>query len=768
MEEKNFNRKAFEESIAIFEKEKLDSIYVGVVNEKIHLLKYKGARRSRLVLGIINVMPFTYFKKQIDAIALALDEDESLSETIDVFCSVTVGASNRENMIAIANTRGIALRIFDISEIMSIKTISLLLHPKNEEYRETDIYEKMMFDYLSKANSSSFIKNGFYYSVILFLIYKNGELSKAELREAMDRNLGISNDNLDNSINYLLNSNPGRIKAIKKDNEIVYQLSPDENERIEETDKESKDLEKEFLHQFRIIANDYNVDSDELVYQQFLDFYVKSGSRIIDMDGETKDTKKYYEVFKTFCIKHMQNPEEFANFFKELNVICSGNSFLNRICLAKSFLGLYHSQKYQNYISQRQNNVVLDTALLVHYLCCKFDLSKYGNEEYQDHDFKIIKSLIDYKEQNNSTVKFLVPFDYVGEVVGELRKAFKLSMFDEMSGLAIPFQTSNIFFNYYLFVKKIKKEHGCVSKYGFADFVEELGFDVRECYETSFFTRNIARMKIFFETTGCIFINRIAGRYDNFEALERDYSDFLFRERYYHKSPKAIEADLRQSIYFAKLSNEDEMIDYYISSWDTSLYYLRKIVNKDLFYVKSYSIHRPGALLNRIMLKSFKVNDKCFTNEIFAYADKTYDLSDKIKSMFDNVITPYFSSASNNNSSLVKKVINLQKEYIDDPGEGAKSSREKILPIEEIFVQIIDKIQENACTTRDLSMYLADKGNTDFVVELIGRAINSYKLGKRIDISSELCNSLIQYLAKKDMEYMTNQNLNLKNDNEKK
>lgn len=768
MEEKNFNRKAFEESIAIFEKEKLDSIYVGVVNEEIHLLKYKGARRSRLVLGIINVMPFTYFKKQIDAIALALDEDESLSETIDVFCSVTVGASNRENMIAIANTRGIALRIFDISEIMSIKTISLLLHPKNEEYRETDIYEKMMFDYLSKANSSSFIKNGFYYSVILFLIYKNGELSKAELREAMDRNLGISNDNLDNSINYLLNSNPGRIKAIKKDNEIVYQLSPDENERIEETDKESKDLEKEFLHQFRIIANDYNVDSDELVYQQFLDFYVKSGSRIIDMDGETKDTKKYYEVFKTFCIKHMQNPEEFANFFKELNVICSGNSFLNRICLAKSFLGLYHSQKYQNYISQRQNNVVLDTALLVHYLCCKFDLSKYGNEEYQDHDFKIIKSLIDYKEQNNSTVKFLVPFDYVGEVVGELRKAFKLSMFDEMSGLAIPFQTSNIFFNYYLFVKKIKKEHGCVSKYGFADFVEELGFDVRECYETSFFTRNIARMKIFFETTGCIFINRIAGRYDNFEALERDYSDFLFRERYYHKSPKAIEADLRQSIYFAKLSNEDEMIDYYISSWDTSLYYLRKIVNKDLFYVKSYSIHRPGALLNRIMLKSFKVNDKCFTNEIFAYADKTYDLSDKIKSMFDNVITPYFSSASNNNSSLVKKVINLQKEYIDDPGEGAKSSREKILPIEEIFVQIIDKIQENACTTRDLSMYLADKGNTDFVVELIGRAINSYKLGKRIDISSELCNSLIQYLAKKDMEYMTNQNLNLKNDNEKK
>lgn len=315
-----------------------------------------------------------------------------------------------------------------------------------------------------------------------------------------------------------------------------------------------------------------------------------------------------------------------------------------------------------------------------------------------------------------------------------------------------------------MFVKTLRIENNDNSKYSFSDFVEELGFDVRDCYEPIFFKRNIARMKLFFESTGCEFIDKISDRYDDFDTLERNYASFLFEERYYGKTPKAIEADLRQAIYFAKLSNQNEDKDYYLSSWDTSLYYLRSIVNKDLYYVKSYSIHRPAALLNRLMLKSFKLNDKCFTNEIFAYADRTYEITDKIKSMFDNVITPYFSAAGNNNSTLVKNVIKIQKEYIDDSKEGARSSREKVLPIEDIFVKIIDKLKEHACTTKDLSMYLADKDNTDFVLDLISKAIKSYKDGKKMDISSELCNSLIQYLSQKDKEYMMGETLKKEQD----
>lgn len=754
MEYTKISRESFNEAIALYEKEQFVSEKECVVDESMHLYKFRGTRRSRLVMGIMHAMPLSYLKKNTDNIVKVLDSDSSLSDTVDIFCHTTVGPSNRENMQILADSKDITLRIIDVSDMKSLGSVAEILQSETKKEKGTEAYEKMMFDYLSKANSSSFIKNGFYYSVILFLIYKNTEMTKNELREAMDRNLGISNDSLDNSLDFLLRAEPSRIVSFKKDNVKMYKLSPDEYEKIEESDKESKDLETDFVERFKQIADKYGIVGVNDVYQHFLDFYVKSGSRIFNMDVDANDTKKSYDSFKASCIKQIGGTELFNNFFKELNEICCNNSFLNRISLAKSFFGLYNSKKYQNYVSQRQNNIVLDTTLLVHYLCYKFDLSKYNNTEYQDRDFLTVKSLIEYKEQNNSKVKFLVPFDYVSEAVGELRKAFKLSLFDDMKDLAISFQTSNIFFNYYLFVKNLQLEKNNCDNYSFPDFVEELGFDIRECYEPIFFKRNITRMKLFFENTGCEFIDRISDRYDGFESLERSYASYLYDERYYNKTPKAIEADLRQSIYFAKLSNQNEDMDYYLSSWDTSLYYLRNIVNKDLYYVKSYSIHRPGALLNRLMLKSFKLNDKCFTNEIFAYADRTYEITDKIKSMFDNVITPYFSAAGSNNSTLVKNVIKIQKEYIDESKEGASSSREKVLPIEDIFVKIIDKIQEHACTTKDLSMYLADKDNTDFVSNLIYKAINSYKNGKKIDISSELCNSLIKYLAQKDKEYM--------------
>lgn len=129
-----------------------------------------------------------------------------------------------------------------------------------------------------------------------------------------------------------------------------------------------------------------------------------------------------------------------------------------------------------------------------------------------------------------------------------------------------------------------------------------------------------------------------------------------------------------------------------------------------------------------------------------------YELSDKIKSMFDKVIVPFFMASENKNSTLAQEILKLQKEYIDQKDEGQRSSREKVLPIEDIFIKIRDKMHQKACTIRDLACYLADEENHNFVIELISKALDSYKKGLKLDISSEICDSLIYYLDKKDGE----------------
>lgn len=74
------------------------------------------------------------------------------------------------------------------------------------------------------------------------------------------------------------------------------------------------------------------------------------------------------------------------------------------------------------------------------------------------------------------------------------------------------------------------------------------------------------------------------------------------------------------------------------------------------------------------------------------YADRMFELSDKIKSLFDKVILPFFMASENKNPTLVHEILKLQKEYIDQKDEWQRSSREKVLPIEDIFIKIRDKM----------------------------------------------------------------------------
>lgn len=744
----NIDRTDFERWVEIYEINKLNCEFVKN-DENTHLCVYKGKRRYKLVLSILHAFPSTYFSKKVGEILNEMQKEAQLSDVVDIFTSTSLGYTKRKEIEDVAINNDFSVRIIDIDDMQAVKELAGILRPKQE--KNNDVYEKMMFDYLSKANSSSFIKNGLFYSVILFLIYKNGEISKSDLQSNIKIYLGTTNDNLDNSLDYLRSFKPGKIVSTYKFNETYYCLAEDERHIFEESEKESKNLEAEFKNTFSTISNKYFITDVDKAYKLFVRYYMSVGNNIIKIGENSKENKNIYESFKADLIPLMPNAEQITEFLSDLNDECGQNKFLNRMCLGKSFLNLYKSQTYQNYISNKKNHIVLDTTLAIHYLCNKYDLESL-NAKYEDSDFLAVERLINYKEHNQGKISLLIPFDYAGEIIGELKKAMKLADFEGIGNIAIPVQTSNIFYNFYLFVKEARKNANISTTYKFKDFAKDLGFERVCLFDEDFFMQNMICLKTFFNNTDCVFVDKVAERYDCFEHLVMAYAAYLFSERHYEKSAKAIESDVRQAIYFARKSNEDNMIDFYISSWDTSLYDLRDMVKKELMLSKSYAIHRPSALLNRLMLKDFKVNDKFLSNEIMVYADRIYELSDKIKSMFDKVILPFFMASENKNSTLVKEILKLQKEYIDQKEEGQRSSREKVLPIEDIFIKIRDKMLKKACTTNDLACYLADEENNKFVIGLISKALDSYKNGEKLDISSEICDSLICYLDKKDGE----------------
>ena len=396
----NIDRTDFEKWVEIYEIKKLNCDFVRN-DENTHLCVYKGKRRYKLVLSILHAFPSTYFSKKVGEILNEMQKDAQLSDVVDIFTSTSLGSTKRNEIEDVAIRNDFSVRIIDIDDMQAVKEIAEILSPKQE--KNNDIYEKMMFDYLSKANSSSFIKNGLFYSVILFLIYKNGEISKSDLQSNIKIYLGTTNDNLDNSLDYLRSFKPGKIVSTYKFNETYYCLAEDERHIFEESEKESKNLEAEFKNTFSTISNKYFITDVDKAYKLFVQYYMSVGNNIIKIGENSKENKDAYELFKSGLIPLMPNAEQITEFLSDLNDECGQNNFLNRMCLGKSFLNLYKSQTYQNYISNKRNHIVLDTTLAIHYLCNKYDL-KGLNAKYEDSDFLAVERLINYKPYFRNTI----------------------------------------------------------------------------------------------------------------------------------------------------------------------------------------------------------------------------------------------------------------------------------------------------------------------------------------------------------------------------
>ena len=147
----NIDRTDFEKWVEIYEIKKLNCDFVRN-DENTHLCVYKGKRRYKLVLSILHAFPSTYFSKKVGEILNEMQKDAQLSDVVDIFTSTSLGPTKRNEIEDVAIRNDFSVRIIDIDDMQAVKEIAEILSPKQE--KNNDIYEKMMFDYLSKANSS--------------------------------------------------------------------------------------------------------------------------------------------------------------------------------------------------------------------------------------------------------------------------------------------------------------------------------------------------------------------------------------------------------------------------------------------------------------------------------------------------------------------------------------------------------------------------------------------------------------------------------------
>ena len=729
-----------------YEESVLNSIVENEVAKMPLIFKYKGVRRSKLVV-IDGIKPIASIINTIFEKALSfLDSDNSLSDNIEVFTLSIISDSKRAEYSSLFMRKGLSLTITDRLQMESIEYFSQLF--VSEE--KTVDYDSSLYEYLSMSNETYDVKNSLFYALILMMVYQNQPVTKETLERKMREKYGKN-----------IGDVPMALKALRRQKKIsnpgkggTIELTDEEKTKLEKSLKEERALKEDFMNRYNSIASKFGLEKGEVIinllrdaYQAQYQWHTQAGD-----DEKKKDDvgREHFEKIEKYVIS--QIGDQSCAFIKELRQLCEKSDYLSRYSLSHSFLQLYHSSSYEEYINNKENCIYLDTPVVTCFLCFLSRLDDKNEIEWDNPDYQSVKSLVRLKETNKAKICFFIPYDYLLETVGELKKALQFSWFNQID-LAIPFETGNTFYNYYLFVKKGRNENGeNVENLTFKNFVKEMGF--QECDpDASLFTKHtLAYLKYFFQKTGNIILDPIKERFDIFDKVREGYAYFLqYKEK--KKSMMAVNSDVRQALYIANETSFEENSDtnFFLTTWDRSLRKLRDIVNDEMILMSSYRVMTPANLANKLAFRNFKLSEKGVSDDVFAYADSGYNLVAKVQSLYDNVLTPYFANANNHNATLVATMLKMEKDCQDiESKEDGRIKENTVLA--DIFLPIVYALPENDLSTQNLREFLADENNNEFVINLLQEAFNEYAKGRTMDISERFCLKMKENLSKDDVE----------------
>ncbi|MBW4870696.1 hypothetical protein KZY59_03910 [Prevotella buccae] len=646
------------------------------------------------------------------------------SNKFEFYCSIPISEDKIEEYKKLAiDEHDIELDIYEAKRLSQLKCNEVVdyiysLHSDvvlKPEQMNIDMATRTLYDLLANGKDSSDIKNSLVDSVIISILYEKAPIDISGLNIELENRLG---KNLLDILLHSVNSLKSDQRVIKvPDNDNFIQLSELEYGNVKEILANSRKVEKDFCDSFAEILAKYQIEYNEGILDELKRLYRYNYSNDIDENTQSDESTDIaiFESFKKYLLNIIDGKENIDKLIREISVLCSSNNYLNKISASESFLSLYKSNKLEQYLSQKHKDIYLDTPTFVYLLC-----SYYGvdHNDWNNPFYRSMKSLIKIKDTYPDKISFYITQSYLGEVAGEIKKALVFSQFESYPFFKDMGGTSNTLFNYYEYLKQSHLFDKSDEIEYFEDFIYSLGLDNTNPNDSRFLRDAYQFLYQVAENYEIRIINWTQS--DKYAEFKVAYEKILLA-KVKNKSEMAIRNDVNQVI--AALEH-DRDTDCYLTTWDTTIHLLRDKVLSEYEQLKYsyFIICNPAKLSNRIALENFNIDGSALTNDIFAYADKRYDISNRVKSLLE-LIAPFLKG--NGSKKIFRKLGRIRKEQIELRGsEVGNEKEEKNLPIEEIFMLLIpnkNKEKEDKNIMEKFSFFMSSEENSDYIINVINQ-----------------------------------------------
>ncbi|EID32651.1 hypothetical protein HMPREF9969_0818 [Prevotella sp. oral taxon 306 str. F0472] len=670
-------------------------------------------------------------KKDLEKVSKMISQYR-YSNKFEFYCSIPISEDKIEEYKKFAiDEHDIELDIYEAKRLSQLNCKEVVdyiysLHSDvvlKPEQMNIDKATKTLYDLLANGKDSSDIKNSLVDSVIISILYEKAPIDSLELENELENRLGKNIPDILHSVNNLKTDR--RIIKVP-DNHNLIQLSELEYGNVKEILANSRKAEKDFCDSFAEILAKYQIDYNGEILNELKHLYQYHYSNDIDDNTQSDESENLavFESFKKYLLNIIDDKEDICKLIQEISTLCSSNNYLNKISASESFLSLYKSNQLERYLNQKQKDIYLDTPTFVYLLC-----SYYGvdNNDWDNPFYRSMKSLIKLKDTYPDKISFYITQNYLGEVAGEIKKALIFSQFESYPFFKDMGGTRNTLFNYYEYLKHSNLFDNNDNIEDFKDFIYSLGLDNTNPNDSRFFKDANQFLSQVAKDYEISIINW--SQYDKYAEFKVAYEKILLANSK-NKSEMAVRNDVNQVIVSLE---HDRDTDCYLTTWDTTIHLLRdKVLSEDEHLKYSYFIIcNPAKLSNRIALESFNIDGSALTNDIFAYADKRYDISNRVKSLLD-LIAPFLKGSGS--KKIFRKLGRIRKEQIELRGsEVGDGKEEKNLPIEEIFMLLIpnkNKEKEDENIMAKFSLFMSSEENSDYIIDIINQIsdLKDYKM----------------------------------------
>ena len=594
----------------------------------------------------------------------------SYQNLMDFYISQNVSKEKRNELELQAEVDfGIKLTIIDgnalAQDAQNFKSISQFTYDAhkikiNSKLNVADKQTKILFDVLTLDHDSIEIKRNFINSYIFSFLYATPNSTLDEIYKYVSPHLNntLHKDFLDKELNYLRSKkqleSPGDKKHFQLSKTKFDEISNIYTNVIEQEVKLS-DMIENFISTHKISCNCNELVG--LLYKLYQENYTIDIEEIKNTNNSfSASIKKTFNDLISFFTKKGVEQEKARNISKELLKLCDSNSFLNKLSSIHLFNNLYSSDKLEKYVNAKQQEIFLDTQILIRLICVLHN-DKF---EYTDSAMQSVRILHSTIEKFKDRLRIVSSYDYVGEVSGHLLEAAKLQRF-----LSLPFisklgKSKNVFYNSYL---ELKRGGQVDDDTDFIDFLEIL-LDEKINYANESDFLRIVDKKIadILELSGIELIYH--PNYPNYQSIKKAYElslSYQSRDRSY----TAMENDLRTILYLATKENHTnqdngELNEPFLVTWDSAFYAFRKQLLHDHNELTYWYIYSPLKIVDRFSVMNFNLNPKSISSNIVALTETNFNYSTKTTSFID-IISSFFNTEDVSKLSIINKLASLQK-----------------------------------------------------------------------------------------------------------